>query len=135
MANGMLMRMMVVAVAGAAAVVGGCELITGPDEVVGLVVGVEVPDTVQAGEEFTVTVRTSGSNTCWRRDRTEVSVRGLTATVIPYDVEDRDRGEVCGAAVIEITHTAVVTFDEPGSALVDVRGRNGTGVEAPVVVE
>lgn len=87
---------------------------------------VSVPDTVAAGEEFSVTVQTHGLDGCWRKGETEVEVdrSRMRASVTPYDVDARSEGVACTAAIQEFTHTAVLRFDEAGTASVRVRGRS-----------
>lgn len=109
-------------------VLAGC----GPEEILGWVRAVEAPDTVQVEQRFSVFVTTVGPHGCWRRERTEVTVSGLTATIVPYDV---DTGRECTQMVVEITHTAELSFAQAGVALIRVRGRDATGSEISVVVE
>lgn len=116
----------------AVALLGGCNALTGPDEMIGLVKGVEVPDTVQSGQVFVVTVQTAGPNGCWKKARTNLSVSGLTATITPYDLKSSG---YCTQATVEMTHTAEVVFGQPGTGLVKVRGRNDSGTEVSVIVE
>ena len=113
----------------------GCGLLTGPEAVIGRVAAVDAPDTVRAGEAFTVTVQTVGSNGCWRADRTEVDLGALRAVVTPYDVEDRESDEACTMALVDIIHEATLTFERAGTAEVVVRGRDGTGADRSIVVE
>lgn len=109
-------------------VLAGC----GPEEVLGRVSAVEAPDTVEVEQRFGVIVTTWGPNGCWRKERTDVTVRGLTATIAPYDV---DTGGMCTHAPVEITHTAELSFAQTGVGVIRVRGRDGTGRELSVVVE
>lgn len=113
-----------------AALLSGC----GPEEVLGGVQAVEAPATAQASQPFTVTVTTGGPNGCWKKERTEVSSRALTATITPYDVEARGENSACTQAPVAITHTAELTFTRAGTGVVTVRGRDGTGRELNVVV-
>lgn len=131
----------IIGLAVVAVLLAGCELVTGVGEArfMGLIgfpddLEIDVPATVRAGEDFTVTVRTLGADGCWRRDRTEVSVSGLVATVTPWDVDRRHRETACTLATVEITHTATVRFEQTGEGRVDIRGRDGTA-ERGVVVE
>lgn len=115
----------------AASLLSGC----GPEEVLGRVRAVEAPDSIDTGERFTVTVTTSGPDGCWKKERTEVSVSGLTAMIAPYDVDTARPGISCTTAVVEIMHTAEVTFARAGAGLIRVRGRDGTDKELSVVVQ
>jgi hypothetical protein len=119
------------ALAMAAALLGGC----GPEEVLGGVRSVEAPAAVQAGQPFTVVVTTGGPDGCWKKERTEVSNREMSATITPYDVEERGRNTGCTQAPVDITHTAELTFGRMGTGVITVRGRNGTGRELSVIVD
>lgn len=94
---------------------------------------ITLPDTVQAGQSFTVTVRTLGSDGCWERDRTDVDVSGLTATIVPYDTRQVGRGATCTLGIVEIMHDATLTFGQPGVGRIDIRGRDGTAERSVVV--
>ncbi|MFP4624597.1 MAG: hypothetical protein ACLFRX_10495 [Gemmatimonadota bacterium] len=118
-----------------AAVVGlasACGLGTSPEVEVGLVGSIQAPDTVQVGEAFLVTVTTSGPTACWSAERTEVSVTGLGATIVPYD---RHVEGYCPTEVVEIAHTAELVFDQTGIGVLEVVGRDGTGGEMDIAVE
>jgi hypothetical protein len=109
-------------------VVLGCSSLTGPgrERVIGTLehhgdsVVVSVPDTVAAGEAFTVAVRTYGGG-CMEKGDTEVEVRGLRATVTPYDI--RVEADVCTAILKLFEHTATLHFEGAGTAEVVMRGR------------
>ena len=118
--------------AGCLVLVVGCDSIFGPSErrEVGIIQGlstespeIEIPGTVQAGEDFTVTVRTGWSNGCARMDTVEVREEGPAAvTLTPYDIITH--GEVCTLEPRTFTHTATVRFSEAGTAEVTIRGRS-----------
>lgn len=123
----------------------GCDGVVGPDErrQVGVIdffeqpTVIAVPDTVRAGEDFQVSVRTYGRG-CVRQDTTEVAVEGRLAQVVPYDLHSRDG--TCSDVVRAFDHAAVVRFEEAGEAEVRVVGKrlpeNAMMVLAhPVVVE
>lgn len=108
----------------------GCTSILGPSEEreVGVVLGlaggvpaIEAPATVQAGEDFTVTIRTGWRNGCARQDGTEVRVQGASATITPYD--RITEGAMCTQATQEFVHTATLRFAQPGTARLLIRGR------------
>jgi len=109
----------------------GCEFIMGPSEgrEVGIILGlatqspeIEMPLTVQAGEDFTVTIVTGWNNGCARKGMTEVKEEGsAAATVTPYDVVST--GGLCTLEPRTFTHTATLRFSEPGPAQVTIRGR------------
>lgn len=108
-----------------------CGSPTKPDEGrrIGLILGspddphITVPDTVRAGVEFTVTVRTVGLDSCWEKAATEVGIRGLEALVIPYDIDRTEEYAGCWPMVVHLDHTANLRFDRPGTGRVTVRGR------------
>lgn len=116
-----------------------CDLIAEPGEerVRGAIgypdhVQITVPDTVRSGHTFTLSVRTTGPNGCWRQDGTEVSTNVLVAIVTPYDIR-ADRGRMCPQMPREFSHTAELIFAQPGIGLVTVRGRDGTETRSVVV--
>ncbi len=82
-----------------------------------------VPDSVRAGEEFEVTVRTWGSNTGWRLDRTEVDRQGSRAVIRPYNFV----GTSGGFAIIEIDHSATLRFESSGLKTVIFEGTDFSG--------
>jgi hypothetical protein len=111
----------------------GCSSATAPDEVkvVGTIVGlsegvpqIEVPSTAQRGQAFTVRITTTG-DTCTEKLETEVNVSDAVAVVTPYDLEHR--GGQCHDIGRTFEHTASVTFEQAGSARVDIRGRETPG--------
>ena len=95
-----------------------------------------VPDTVTAGEPFTVTVRTIGLNGCWAPAGQEVRWEEHTVELRPRDAHSGAR--VCTEILQLLTHTSELSIPEPGEWVVRVRGRrvraSGTG-EEPVAVE
>lgn len=124
-----MIRIVVYAIA--AVVLTGC----GQEEVLGAVAAVEAPDTVEAAQRFTVTVTTRGPDGCWQKERTAATISGLTATIIPYDVDTGSSGAACPQEPVEIAHIAELTFDQTGTALIRIRGRDGTDREHEVVVQ
>ena len=94
---------------------------------------VVMPDTVQAGTEFTVQVTTYG-NGCYRKGETEVAVSGSVATVTPWDYVDLGAG-ACPDLLLTFVHEATVQFSQAGSASVVIVGRSGGSMgEEPVEV-
>ena len=111
----------------------GCSLITGVSESrqVGMLgypddLLISVPDSAVVGQPLAVTVRTLGSDGCWKGDGTDIKVNGLTATITPYDVDRVTRGTACTQMLVEIIHTANLTFGLRGEAQISIRGRDGT---------
>ena len=114
----------------------GCGSILGPDEkrVIGVIgdgSSIEVPTTVRAGQDFTVTIRTGWRNTCAREDGTEVQLRGASATVTPCDRVTE--GGTCGQAPQQFTHVATLRFSQPGTAVVNIRGRPSSDAPARTI--
>jgi hypothetical protein len=77
-------------------------------------------DTVQAGTPLSVSIRTVG-NGCYSKGPTDAGVRGLKATVTPYDFVRV--ADVCTEVLKSFDHEAQVTFGQPGEATVRVRVR------------
>jgi hypothetical protein len=87
---------------------------------------VSSPDTVQTAVSFTVIVRTFGSSSCTRPAGADVTVSGLTATVVPLDsVVEGDM--VCTSDFRSFPHDASLTFAGPGEARLAVAGRGDHG--------
>lgn len=117
----------------AAAVAGGCGILgPGEERVLGVIESygeplvVEAPDTVVAGAEFVVMVRTYGGG-CTSKGPTSVDVSGNTATVVPWDRESG--ANVCTLILKYFRHTAAVRFGTPGDAVLIIRGRKEPGGE------
>lgn len=87
----------------------------------------EVPDQVQVGETFTATIRTVGLDGCWAPVGEDVTVEGLTATVVPFDSRGDREGVVCTAALEFLDHAPQLAFQEPGEAVIRVEGRRVFG--------
>ena len=115
----------------------GCGWLTDPDPVLGHVTDVTAPDTVTAGQLFTVTVTTTGPDGCWRKASTEVEIDGLSAVIRPYDVDEAEAtpGIACTQAIVHLEHEAELRFDSTGTAGIEVRGRDGSDRRLDVVVE
>jgi hypothetical protein len=71
-----------------------------------------------------VAVTTYGDG-CHRRGDTEVRVTGLVATVTPYDYTALP-GTPCTRQLVSMRHTAAVTFEQAGTAQIQVRGLDGS---------
>lgn len=91
---------------------------------------VEVPDTVDAGEPFEVSVRTYGGG-CLTKGDTEVEIRGRRVDVVPYDVHSGEN--ICTDNLAVFDHRVTVTIAEPGPAEVRIRG-NEMPADKEVVV-
>lgn len=93
-----------------------------------------VPEQVGVGQEFTVEVGTWGADGCWRKDRTDVRVNGLSATITPYDEYRREGGAVCTTGPVQILHTGTLAFEQAGTGQITIQGSDAT-VTRSVVVE
>jgi hypothetical protein len=81
---------------------------------------VELPDTVDRGRPFNVTVTTFAGGCRQENAGTEVSVSGMQAEVRPYHY--LRRSAVCTDDLLFIPHTAQLRFDGPGIATVRITG-------------
>jgi hypothetical protein len=77
------------------------------------------PETVQVGHYFGVTVTTQGSSSCNRADGAEVSMKGLVAEIVPYDLFT---GSICTADLVPYPRNVLLMFGEPGIGTVRVIG-------------
>jgi hypothetical protein len=84
---------------------------------------VDVPDTVRAGRALTVTVHTIGTDGCWRADGGTLERSADTVTIRPYDRHSGATACTAIALVGGLEHRFVTQFDEPGAAVIRVRGR------------
>jgi hypothetical protein len=97
-------------------------------------VALQAPDTVFATVAFNATVRTTGDASVQAAGG-EVTVRGLVATVTPYDMVYV--GSSCAAWAVVVpapTRTVNVRFDVAGTATIRALGAKGTTAERTVVV-
>lgn len=101
--------------------------VTGPSEVTEG--SIEAPDTVRVGEAFTATIRTVGLNGCWAPAGEDVTVEGLTATVVPFDSTGEREGIACTAALEFLDHALQLAFEEAGEATIEVQGRRVFGLD------
>ncbi len=91
---------------------------------------VTVPDSVRAFVPFVVTVQSFGGG-CIALDQTGVVVSGNRADVRPLVREPHPAvPTVCTADLRILTHSAPVTFTQPGTATVVVHGRARPGATA-----
>lgn len=87
----------------------------------------EAPDTVRVGETFPVTIRTVGLDGCWAPAGEDVTVEGLTATVVPFDSTGDREGVACTMALVHLDHEVRLAFGAVGEAVVRVEGRRVVG--------
>lgn len=106
----------------------GCTALLGPGETrrLGVIdfyqepVVIAVPDTVQAGAAFEVSVRTYGGG-CITEGETETRVEGLSADVRPYDLHSG--AGVCTDELRIFDHQATLAFEQEGVGEVRFHGR------------
>jgi len=79
-----------------------------------------VPDTVQRGQEFLVTVPTFGGGCIREVADSEVSVHGLRARITFYHI--RRQHAVCFSDLMEFQQKVRLRFDKSGLATIEVRG-------------
>jgi hypothetical protein len=121
----------------AVAALAACRSTTGPaaPEELGIIefygdrTGVlELPESVRAGHDVTVTVRTFGGG-CVSAAGTGVRYRGALAVVLPYDNPSSraPAGTGCLDVLLRPLHTVNLRFPTPGRATVRVEGRREPG--------
>lgn len=101
-------------------------LILGPDEVVAL----EAPDTVDAGERFTVRFSTYGLNGCYSAAETALELDEARAVLTPFDYRIVDGDISCAAAIVRLRHEATFAFSRAGEAVIEIHGSELGGSEA-----
>lgn len=84
---------------------------------------ITVPTDVQAGQPFTVTMKTVWKNGCMKKGEVDMLVEGNYAIMSPWDRLPADLTG-CTDGTKEFTHTAEVTFPTAGEGKVYVRGRH-----------
>jgi len=99
----------------------------------------DAPNTVRAGETFTVTITTVGSG-CEREGDSAVLLAESSAAVMVYDFTTATRpGVPCTAILKYLPHEVALRFATPGEALIRVWGRKvGQGTPPagePTVIE
>ena len=91
----------------------------------------EAPATALAGEDFQVTITTTGSG-CERAADTGVIVSENGATVMVYDFTRATRpGVACADILKRLRHTVTLRFTKRGKALIRVWGRR-VGSDTPM---
>ena len=77
-----------------------------------------IPETATAGVPLAITVWTGGGG-CYRHARTDATVTGRSADVVPRDY--LTTGTVCTDDFKFIEHRTSLTFEEPGTAEITLR--------------
>ena len=92
---------------------------------------IEGPDTVRAGETFTVTITTGGGG-CERVGDEGVLLAERDAIVMVYDFTSANRpGVICTEELKALRHEVPLTFSKPGEAVIRVWGRKQTRTSPP----
>jgi hypothetical protein len=81
---------------------------------------ITLPDTVEVGESFSVSVRTYGGG-CTNLDRTEARSDGMNTDITPYDAHSGAR--ICPDILKWFDHIATIAVQQPGRAQIRVHGR------------
>jgi hypothetical protein len=82
----------------------------------------QIPGTVQRGQDFTVAVTTYGGG-CISKGDTEVDRNEPTPVITPYDIDISRPDTYCTLILKYIKHEAVLRFDTPGVSAVTIRGQ------------
>ncbi len=90
---------------------------------------IEMPRRVGVGQPLEVTIRTHAPNDCWRMGQTHVEKGDRRAVFQPFDLAPAEDATGCSAEPVTFDHTATVTFQQAGTATVEVNGRFGLNRE------
>ncbi len=88
------------------------------------------PTHVTVGTSFVVTVQTVGPSNCTRPERTDLSVTGSLARLVPYDQVPAPGQAACFRNLAPFSHSHAVQFEAPGQTTLRVIGYFGEGDEA-----
>ena len=77
----------------------------------------------RAGQPFDVQINTFGPNSCWSKERTEVTP-GVVLVITPYNRSDEARPDGgCYQLVRHIQHVVTLSYPTPGEKPLVIRGR------------
>ena len=93
--------------------------------VIGEVSVMHAPSEVHANQSFTITVTTSGSPNCTIADGADVQVRGLIASVTPFDRQILDEDVICAASLVPHPRNVQLMFRHVGKATIRIIGQDG----------
>ena len=85
-------------------------------------VNIELPEMVNRGEDFQVTVRTYAGGCEREISRTNVRIDDMEALIVPYNVKTNSQS--CTADMLFLNHVATLSFEQVGTATITVRGRS-----------
>lgn len=83
----------------------------------------ETPDTVRAGKVFLVKVWTYVPDSCWEEDGADLDLEENEVTITPYDQNKMSEDRGCLDAFRFIDRVVKLTFDNPGKAVIRLKGR------------
>lgn len=83
---------------------------------------IEFPDSVRIGQEVRITIQTFGPSDCWEKGSDRVQHSGLAVSIYPADVE-RSHGKACADVFLTFRHEFVFSFDQAGTAEIEIHGR------------
>lgn len=86
-----------------------------------------VPDTVQAGAWFSATIVTFGSRGCFRPGETDLQRAESAVSITPFD-SARIGSRRCLPGLMAAPRVVALRFDEPGVAIVRLKGRGFRGM-------
>ena len=86
-----------------------------------------LPEAVKVGETFTVIVTTRGGG-CIKFGDSKVEIEGMIATVSVYDWYN-NRDQDCSLYLALHQHKAEITFNEIGTATLNIVARESSGLE------
>lgn len=129
---------------------GGCDLFTGTDSSQRILAYIQtpnnlpeivLPDTVEKGEDFTVSIATYSPVACAEHGGTGVESSGSTVRISPFLLTPaQTTDQNCATQFKSFTHEASVLVEVTGTAKILVRGNGGSvgeevSYERHVVVE
>ncbi len=95
---------------------------------------ITAPASVRSGEDFQLTITTSGGG-CERAGDLGVVMSEAGATIMVYDFTTATRpGIACTAIFKQFPHTVTLRFNKPGEAVIRVWGRRMGGDTPPLGV-
>lgn len=92
---------------------------------------ISVPDSAGVGETFSVSIETFGGGCVVAAIRTDLEIRDSVARIFPWDF---DSGESdCPDTPLFLHHEVELSFSQPGTAIIDIIGREDTGQGVNVI--
>lgn len=82
-----------------------------------------MPDSVDVGQEFSITVDTYGPEGCWQTAGTDVNQKDLVISIVAYDRKEQGPGVMCTTQPVRLPRTLSVVFNARGTGLGKLTGR------------